>query len=142
MIRHTRIFSSHLIVVTTVRCTGTFILLSFRKTLSGLCLFSVATATTSSLKEDFQASLIYCCRLIVLGDNYIFPNQVNVKINVTFASVCDFWGLACSPSTPVRLTLLKFCATKILYRVYLFSSIFAMYIFGQVVVITKHSNKR
>ena len=78
----------------------------------------------------------------MLGYNAIVPACFNVNINFTFASVCDLWGLTCSPSTPVSLTLPKFCATKIMYQVYLLSSSFATYIFDQVIVTTKHANQQ
>ena len=48
--------------------------------------------------------------------------------------VCNLWGLTCSQSTSVRLTFPLLCGNKIIYRVYLLSSIFFTYVFSKVVV--------
>ena len=141
MLIHTQSVSSHIVVVTTVICKGPCSLLSLRKTLSILCLFSAAMLTDYPLKENFQASLIDFYRPIVFRYNAVVSAWVNLKISFTFASVCNLWELTCSLSTLESLTLSWLCATKILYRIYLFRSIFATYIFGQVVVTTKHADQ-
>ena len=102
-----------------------------------MCLFSVATRTASSVKKKFQDWLLYtysshtqfrCPCLGKCQDQYQFYSCI---------CVCYFWGLTCYPSTPVILTFELLCGTKILYWVYLLSSIFFTYIFCKVVVTTE-----
>jgi hypothetical protein len=121
--------------------------------------FSVVTTTA------LETSLIDRYGPILLGDNAVVPatsrfsrcavvlhlhsaylpslrqasssTWVNVKIIFTLASVCDLWGLNLFPIHSCELD-----TTIILCRVHLLSSSSATYIFGQVVVTTKHADPR
>ena len=98
--------------------------------------FSVATATASPLKEDFQD---WSLRIDYSWTQFRFPRlgQCQYKYQIySCIRVWDFWGLACSPSTPVSLKFPLLCGTKIMYRLYLLRSIFSTYIFGKEVVTT------
>ena len=93
-------------------------------------------ATASPLKEYFQGR---SSRTNYSGRKLRCPRLVQCQYQYqicSFIRICDLWGLTCSPSTPMSLKFPLLCGTKILYQVYLLSSTFFTYIFGQVVVTT------
>ena len=119
-----------------------------------LFLFSGAMATAHPLKEDLQKSLFDRYGPIILRDfpfyviclhsaylpslrNSSFSDWVNVKINFTFRICLQFLGSHLFPIHSYELD-----TVKIMCRVYLPSSSFAMCIFGQLVITNKHADKR